>query len=285
MAQIIGKSLTHVWHKAIEEIIRAGAPTSPRGQDTLELACAQLSIDSSYCVLISPERKLNYRFMAAEAFWILSGDNRVETIAPYNPNIAQFSDDGVTFWGAYGPRIIEQLQFLIDRLRSDLDTRQAVIEIWRPSPPLTKDVPCTIAVHLFIRDKKMHAHVIMRSSDAWLGLPYDAFNFCMLIALVTGRLNELRFGEPDYCPIVPGRYFLTASSFHLYDRNVEDAARCLRSHLCRDHDIITNPMPLELYIPSGPQDRPSQRLINLLRDLRETKRGDPRRWWEGGEYQ
>ena len=72
--------------------------------------------------------------MAAEALWILSGDNKVETIAPYNKNIKQFSDDGIIFQGAYGPRIISQLDYVIESLRKDRESRQAVLTIWNPNP-------------------------------------------------------------------------------------------------------------------------------------------------------
>ena len=43
--------------------------------------------------------------------------------------IAKFSDDGIMFRGAYGPKVVEQLGYVTQNLLSDPDSRQAVINI------------------------------------------------------------------------------------------------------------------------------------------------------------
>jgi thymidylate synthase len=98
----------------------------------------------------------------------LSGDDKVATISPYNGRIADFSDDGMKFFGAYGPKIIAQLPFILDKLRKDPMSRQAGLTIWRESRRSPKDVPCTVAMFFSVRDGKLNNHVFMRSSDAWL---------------------------------------------------------------------------------------------------------------------
>src|SRR3546814_5271713 len=70
--------------------------------------------------------------------------HRGSEIAPWNRHISQFSDDGVVFAGAYGPRINLQLDYVLNKLREDPDTRQAGLTIWRPNPQPSKDIPCKI---------------------------------------------------------------------------------------------------------------------------------------------
>jgi thymidylate synthase len=167
-------------------------------------------------VVIVPERKMSYSFMAAEAYWIISGDNRVATIAPYNARIAQYSDDGETFFGAYGPRIDSQLDYVVGKFIADRETRQAGLTIWRENPPETKDYPCTIAMFFNLRDCDLNCHVFMRSSDQWFGVPYDIFNFSCVSYLICCRLNAVLNNDTD---IKPGTLYLTAASSHLYDQH------------------------------------------------------------------
>src|SRR5688500_457046 len=162
----------------------------PRGMATIERQAVMTTVNMSLPVVTVPSRKLSYKFMAAEAFWILTGDNRVETIEPYCKEIAKFSDDGEVFAGAYGPRIVEQLPFVLRYLKEDTDTRQAVLTDWKEAPPDSKDTPCTVAMVFQLRKGELDLHVFMRSSDVWLGLPYDIFNFSMVAWFVCGLYNN-----------------------------------------------------------------------------------------------
>jgi thymidylate synthase len=205
--------------------------------------------------------------MAAEAFWILSGDDRVESISQFNARIAEFSDDGKTFFGAYGPKIMTQLPYVVAKLREDDLSRQAVLTIWRECPPPTKDVPCTVAISFTLRDGKLNTHVFMRSSDLWLGLPYDVFNFSMLGHLVCANLNS-QTADPDVAE--PGTLHLTAVSSHLYEINWAQAGMCLpdrtKSQLSTPDRMYQDPIYL----------------METLAELRYTKPGDELRWWETG---
>ena len=208
-------SANHAWLQHANLIALHGDQVAARTMQTLELQHQTLICDMRRPVVTCAERKLSYRFMVAEAFWILSGDDSVAGIAPFNKKILDYSDDGISFFGAYGPRIQEQLQHCVHKLLADAGTRQAVITTWRPNPPETKDVPCTVAFCFQLRHGRLDLSVFMRSSDAWLGVPYDIFNFSMLAHLVCARYNGHRAK-----PISPGLLRLTMASAHLYERDV-----------------------------------------------------------------
>lgn len=267
---------TRAWLGTIEELILHGASVAPRGQPTLELPQHTIAVDLNHPVVVAPARKVSEKFLGAEAFWVLSGDDRVETIAPYNKNIAQFSDDGETFFGAYGPKILEQLDYVVQKLYEDPDTRQAGLTLWRENPPATKDVPCTIAMFFSIRDGKLNSHVFMRSSDVWLGIPYDVFNFSMVALQVLCRLNALyateappHQGEERRWPRVvePGALYLTAASRHLYTRNQDAALAVLTSDAWRPR---TGKVPNQLWLDEQ----------TLLRTMDEIRNGNhAAKWW------
>lgn len=261
-------SLTHVWKSSLRHLIQFGERTAPRGMETREILQKTFAIDMRQPVLTVPSRKLSYRFMAAEAYWILSGDDRVETIAPFNKNIAQFSDNGETFFGAYGPKIRDQLPYVVGKLIEDRSSRQAGMTIWRENPGKTKDVPCTVAAFFSIRGNLLNAHMYMRSSDIWLGLPYDAFNFSMLAHLVCAHINT-HYSQDFFKMIQPGTLYLTAASSHIYQKHWGDAKYLL---LLNDEQRQPD-TPTALYTDPG-------RLMSHLSDLRFTSPGHELRWWE-----
>jgi thymidylate synthase len=213
MLVVEAESFGLAWIKLLGELVAHGMVQMPRGQRTKELVPVTFHVRDGYQnILESPLRKLGYRFMVAEWLWILSGRNDVESISLFNNNIAKFSDDGATFFGAYGPIIALQLEWAIKKLVEDNETRQAVISIWRQCPPETKDVPCTLTVQFLARDGFLHTVVNMRSSDVWLGLPYDFFNFSMFGNLVASALQ-----------IGVGSVTFNLGSSHLYQRDMPHA--------------------------------------------------------------
>lgn len=216
---MIGGAMNHVWVNLLDKIMRDGQTVRPRGQLTLELLSSCIVVDMTMPVVTVRARHMGYRFMAAEAAWILSGDDSVAALEPYSKIVTSFSDDGVTFFGAYGPRLKGQLDSVVAALRNDPDTRQAVANIWRENPPVTRDVPCTLSCQFMIRRGQLDAFVTMRSSDAWLGVVYDVFSFSMWAGYVLLSLKQplLRLGN----------LYQTAASRHLYERDLVGATACV----------------------------------------------------------
>jgi thymidylate synthase len=208
----------------LSNIISYGTQSSPRGKPVTELIGNTVSFDMRYPLVAAKARKLGYRFAPAEAAWILSGDNRVDRIKQYSRFIWEFSDDGFFYSGAYGPKIVDQLTYVCDVIADDPATRQAVIDVWRPNPRAGRDIPCTLSFQFLLRDDRLHVVQSMRSSDAWLGYPYDAFNASMLagyvMLLLRHRTNRgLSIGGL-------GSHTMMIGSSHLYEKD-RDAAMAL----------------------------------------------------------
>lgn len=260
-------TMNEAWISTLFFILRDGAQVSPRGQLTYEILQHNMEVDMRRPVLTIPQRKLSYKFMAAEAYWIMTGDYRVATIKPYNKYITQFSDDGVVFYGAYGPKVMGQMSYVVNKLLEDKDTRQAGLTIWRENPQKSKDIPCTVAMFFNIRDSKLNCHVFMRSSDIWLGVPYDVFNFSMISHLVCARYNETQ-GDTE---LSPGALYLTAASRHLYDWDKTATIELTSADVLEPYGC--NPTPDLMYCDS-------EFLMGVLKEVRASKPGDAIRWWE-----
>lgn len=213
--------MNKAWLSHLYVLLSQGTSYPSRNGQMLELPQQTFFVDMNNCVLDIPERKMSHGFMVAEALWMNEGRDDLESLVKYNKRMAEFSDDGVTLKGAYGPMIMQQMYYVVHTLLKDPDTRQATMSIWRPNPTASKDIPCTVAMSFMLREGKLNMHVYMRSSDAWLGIPYDVFSFSMVCAQVCARYNLARALNAN--AIMPGRLYITMASSHLYDEHIEKA--------------------------------------------------------------
>jgi len=215
----VHNSVDQAWMQLAQDVLTNGETVNPRGEATKEILGAKATFWMDFPILSMPDRRLGYRFMAREAWWILSGRNDVKSIKDY-ASISRFSDDGIYFFGAYGPRIIDQMPYVLRTLRNDRYSRQAVMTIWRESPMASKDIPCSITCQFMIRKNLLHVFLNMRSSDIWLGVPYDWFNFSMLGAYVALALKD------KYIDLKLGQLHYYAASSHLYAWNEPTLLEC-----------------------------------------------------------
>lgn len=191
----------------LSHVVGAGRPVAPRGLKTLDAGEVTIVLESPYDALpLHTGRKVSRRIAAAEAVQLIGGFS-LPSLLPTSFN--RFKEDDGSFYGAYGVRIGDQLAEAVRKLRADHDTRQAVITLWNPAldnvDPPRRDHPCTVALGLRIFDDKLRMNVQMRSSDAWLGIPYDLMQFTQLQLSVAHLLN-----------IEPGPYSHRTWSLHLY---------------------------------------------------------------------
>jgi len=235
-----GTSVGELWEDLLHHLYHDGRPVSPRNMGCREIIGVTLHLtDARNNIFAHPQRRLAYKFMIAEWLWIWFGHDDVATISRYNPNIAQFSDDNVTFFGAYGPRVIAQWPFILETLRKDRDSRQAALVIFRPNPPRSRDVPCTLTAQYLVRDGRVHSIYAMRSSDVWLGLEYDCFTFTMMQNILAAQLG-----------VGVGSFTIHLGSSHLYDRDRELALGVLNAASDAREDLrspaLVEPPPVRL---------------------------------------
>lgn len=215
--------------EALPELLREllSQPEVPsRNGTTRELRFPHIVIEQP-CerIVTTPGRNALLVAQMAETMWILAGRNDIEWLENYLPRAAEFSDDGITWRGGYGPRIrhfrgVDQLKHVADLLNEDRHTRRAVISIYDAeldSKP-GKDVPCNNWLHFLPRDGKLDLHVVARSNDViwgWSGI--NAFEWSVLLEVVA-RMTNFDVGQMHF----------SVSSFHLYERHYKKAQRIVR---------------------------------------------------------
>jgi len=211
--------ITDAWRSHVKDILmEQNDSVNPRGMPTLETIAKSITVSMETPIVLCKIRKLNHGFMFGEASWILSGSNDLLRIQPFMKRIGNYSDNSRTLSGAYGPHVVRQLHYVARALRADRSTRQAVLTIWQERPEPSKDIPCTVSMQFMIRDNMIHTIVNMRSSDAYLGLPYDLFVF----SCITARLRDMM----GISGLKLGNLTVFAGSSHVYNSNYASAFNC-----------------------------------------------------------
>lgn len=183
-------------------------------------------------VLFSPTRDANPFFHLMEALWMLSGRNDIAWPARFNQKFFDYSDDGVTQFGAYGYRWknffgYDQLEKIIHELRKNPNSRRCVLAMWNAfeldeyedddAPLLShcdlyvathggKDVPCNTHAYFDCRNGKLNMTVCNRSNDiVWGAYGANVVHFSILQEYMASKLE-----------IPVGIYRQVSNNFHAY---------------------------------------------------------------------
>lgn len=226
-------------------ILRNGQWRETRGFRCLELDFPVLMriTDPSDRYITLPERKWNKHLPFVESLWLASGTNHLDMVTKYVKNMANFSDDGQFMRAGYGTRIraytgnqenykvrdpkyrrvttfsgntVDQLKFVVDILKKDKDSRQALITIHDPAKDsldssqnlvVSKDQPCTRSLQFMVNKGKLDMTVHMRSNDLiWGFSAVNITNFTFMQEYVSQILN-----------IPVGDYYHFANNLHVYE--------------------------------------------------------------------
>lgn len=149
-------------------------------------------------VLFNAARDANPFFHVYEAMWMLAGRDDVGGVAHYCAQMREYSDDKFTINDAYGYRWrhwfdCDQLEAVIQLLRSQPTTRRAVLGMWDPANDLdnmeSKALPCNTHCYFKVRHEAcLDLMVCNRSNDLiWGAFGANTVHFSFLLEYVAAR--------------------------------------------------------------------------------------------------
>ncbi|MET9863097.1 thymidylate synthase [Streptomyces smyrnaeus] len=165
-------------------------------------------------------RRVNPIFHFAEALWYMGGCNDVAMMRYYAPYQYSVSRDGVTLGGsAYGARIfqpavegVSSFDRVMNLLRTEKDSKRGLIPIFE-APELAvennPDVSCVVAIHLLLREGRLHMVCYMRANDCYRGMVADVFSFTLIqeyaavllgaeMGTYTHHIGSAHIGDRDF---------------------------------------------------------------------------------------
>lgn len=219
----------------LTDILENGAKKGDRtGTGTTSVFGRQIRHDLSTGFPLLTTKKLHFKSIANELIWFLSG----------NTNIQWLNENGVKIWnewateeGDLGPvygeqwtawptkdgGTINQIDYVVNALRTNPNSRRILFHGWNPeylpdealSPQENAKQnkmalpPCHLLYQFYVADNRLSAQLYIRSSDSFLGLPYNIAS----LALLTHMLAQQTGLEPHEIVVSIGD--LHAYSNHL----------------------------------------------------------------------
>lgn len=224
MRALVADTATGLFSEACEYLLGCGDTSERGGRAMLEApGPVTLTLEHPAEHLVQqPARRINPWVSLAEFPWMVAGRNDISWLQHYLGRAPDFSDDGITWRGAYGPRLrrweyagdfyADQLAYIVNELRGPGMSRRAVASIWYPGTDYagnSRDYPCTNWLSFQHRPGTMALDLTvgMRSNDLWWGWSaVNVVNWALLLEAVAEWSGGL----------AAGRYHHVADNLHVY---------------------------------------------------------------------
>ena len=206
-------------------------------------------VNPTHRISWSPIRDANPFLHYIEAFWMLAGRNDVALVSKLAANMANYSDDGVTLFGAYGWRWRnhfgqDQITKIIDVLKKDPTSRRCVLQMWDGAKELDtgaaggRDLCCNHAISFDPCNGVLNMTVSNRSNDLVWGADGANVVHMSILHEYVAHQTGLKLGT----------YFQASSNLHLYLENPVTQRLCSYE----DGTLVVKPEVYETD-DSGPQ--------------------------------
>jgi thymidylate synthase len=207
---IRSRTITDAWHRGLNLIWRQGAEiTDERGTRIKELLALQVVVEDPYTDMIPQEYSWSQDRLEDYAAQLQSGEN---------PGFEYTYGERLRSWkmpelpeksGQLVEPPIDQIDLLIQRLKSNSNTRRATVVTWIPPVDSAKEeVPCMIVDDFKLRDGRLNLTVLFRSHDFAGAYPANLYGLARLLEYVSDQV-EAR----------PGSISTTSASAHIYDHD------------------------------------------------------------------
>jgi thymidylate synthase len=174
-----------------------------------------LNIDLKQGFPIITGKKIFFNKALAEFNWIYQGRTDLNFLHKHNVKWwDDFATDG-QLGKVYGYQIkhfngvFNQIDYVIKQIKDN--SRRAIITLWNPTDLKDQSLPCCYTQFNFVRDNnKLNMVMHFRSSDLFLGLPYD---------IIVGALFLIAIAKE--CNLQPSMLGLNLADAHIYENHKE----------------------------------------------------------------
>lgn len=216
----------------LSHVLEHGTEKSDRtGTGTRSVFGWQMRFDLNEGFPLVTTKKLHLRSIIHELLWFLKGDT----------NIGYLKDNQVRIWdewadgnGDLGPvygkqwrswatadgREIDQMQWLMDEIKRNPDSRRLVVSAWNVGELSQMALmPCHNLFQFYVADGRLSCQLYQRSGDIFLGVPFNIASYALLTHMVA-QATGLGVGD----------FVHTLGDAHLYSNHFEQA----REQLARE---------------------------------------------------
>ena len=192
------------------------------GVDTFKLFNQSMTILLDQGFPIVTAKKVYFRKALAEFIWMLRGETSTQYLNQCDVKWwNDFADEKGELGKVYGYQMrsfgghFDQVEYALEQIKKG--SRRAVISLWNPNDLEDQALPCCFTQMIFYRDgENLSMHITFRSSDLFLGLPYDVMTSALMVYYMAKMVN-----------LVPDRLAITLVDAHVYECHNEQIKKYL----------------------------------------------------------
>lgn len=203
---------------------RGTRKTDRTGTGTLSVFGHQMRFDLADGFPLVTTKKLHLKSIIHELLWFLAGDTNVRYLQQHGVGIwDEWADENGELGPVYGKqwrswatldgRAVDQIQDVIEAIRTDPDSRRLIVSAWNPADLADMALaPCHCLFQFYVADGRLSCQLYQRSADVFLGVPFNIASYALLTMMVA-QVTELK----------PGEFVHTFGDAHLYLNHLEQA--------------------------------------------------------------
>lgn len=237
------------YHDLLRDILENGAERGDRtGTGTIGVFGRQMRFDLSDTFPLLTTKKLHLRSIIVELLWFLRGDTNIKWLKERKVSIwDEWADENGDLGPVYGKqwrswvapdgRVIDQIQWVLDEIKTNPNSRRLVVSAWNPADvPDMALPPCHCLFQFNVMDGKLNCQLYQRSADVFLGVPFNIASYALL-TMMMARATGLE----------PGEFVHTFGDAHLYTNHLEQTRLQLTREPYEQPRMRLNPDKTDLF--------------------------------------
>jgi thymidylate synthase len=209
------------------DIMKEGKSKPSRGiHDLKSIFGYQLRFDMRAGFPLLTTKKMPFKILLHELFWFISGSSDVDYLHDHkiyywdgflhddNPhNLGRVYGVQWRHWQRPDGTEFDQLQWAIDELKNNPDSKAIIVNAWNAGELKEMRLPpCHTMFQFDLTKGKLRLQLYQRSSDVFLGLPFNIAQYSMLLHMVAHLIGA-----------EPRELIISIGNAHLYKNHVEPA--------------------------------------------------------------
>lgn len=216
--------------KLIAEILKNGKSKPTRGVHGIKSIFGyQMHFDLRHGFPLLTTKKMPFNLLLHELLWFVSGSSNIKYLQDHKIHYwDEFADKDLNLGPVYGVQWrhwkgqdgqeFDQLQWAIDQIKNNPHSKAIIVSAWNVADlEAMRLPPCHTMFQFDVTKGKLRMQLYQRSSDVFLGLPFNIAQYAMLLQMVA-ELTGLEARE----------LVISIGNAHLYNNQLEPAKEQLK---------------------------------------------------------
>ncbi len=216
--------------KLLATILKDGKTKPSRGIHPIKSIFGyQLKFDLRYGFPLLTTKKMPFNILTHELLWFVSGSSNIKYLQENRIHYwDKFADKDRNLGPVYGVQWrhwqdphggeIDQLAWAINEVKNNPNSKAIIVSAWNPADlDEMRLPPCHTMFQLNVMKGKLRMQLYQRSSDVFLGLPFNIAQYAMLLQMIA-KITGLEARE----------LIVSIGDAHLYTNQIEPAKEQLK---------------------------------------------------------